>query len=194
MAKQHKTLRSVIKPYAAKIISRCWVSWFRLRLGRKVIFGANFETNGRLVVRGPGRVIFGDNIKAWAHAEKNVFITYTPDSIIKVGSNTRLNGAGVMAYTSIEFGDNCILGSTVVFDSDFHPLDPKQRHNPNAPVASKPIKVGNNVWLGGQTAVLKGVTIGDNSVVAFRGVVPSDVPANVVVGGNPAKIIKRFEE
>lgn len=176
------------------MISRFWVALFRARFGRRVTFGRNFQTNGRLVVRGPGRVIFGDDIKAWAHAEKNVFITYTPESLIEIGSGTRLNGAGVMAYTTIKIGAHCILGSTVVFDSDFHPLAPARRHDPTAPVSTRPITIGPNVWLAGQTAVLKGTRIGENSVVAFRAVVSGDVPANVVVAGNPARIVKRFDE
>ncbi|HMA37409.1 MAG TPA: acyltransferase [Chloroflexia bacterium] len=186
-------LRTRIKPYAAGAISRFWVTWFRLRHGGRVQFGRNFETNGRLVIQSPGRVIFGDNIKAWAHAEKNVFITYTPESRIVVGGGTRLNGAGVMAYTTIRIGPRCILGSTVIFDSDFHPIDPARRHDPTAPVATRPITIGANVWLAGQTAVLKGTTIGENSVVAFRAVVSGAIPANVVVAGNPARIVKHFE-
>jgi maltose O-acetyltransferase len=186
-------LRARIKPYAAAAISRCWVAWFRFRLGRRVQFGRHFETNGRLVIRGPGRVIFGDDIKAWCHAEKNVFITYTPDSRIEIGSGTRLNGAGIMAYTTVRVGPRCILGSTVIFDSDFHPLDPARRHDPTAPVSTRPISIEQNVWLAGQTAVLKGTRIGENSVVAFRAVVSGDVPPNVVVAGNPARIVKRFD-
>jgi maltose O-acetyltransferase len=138
-------------------------------------------------------VVLGDNIKAWCHAEKNVLITYTPDSRITVGGDTRLNGAGLMAYTRIDIGPRCILGSTIVFDSDFHPLDPAHRHDPDAPVSCAPIQIGTNVWLGGQSAVLKGVTVGDNSVVAFRAVVSGDVPPNVVVAGNPARVVKRFD-
>src|SRR5438876_903967 len=81
----------------------------------------------------------------------------------------------LMAYTTINIGPRCTLGSTIVFDSDFHPLDPAQRHDPAALVACAPIQIGTNVWLGGQSAVLKGVTVGDNSVVAFRAVASSAV-------------------
>jgi len=183
-------LRARLKPLVVAAVSRCWVAWFRLRLGQRVQFGRNFQTNGRLVIRGPGRVVFGDDIRAWCHAEKNVFLTYTPDSCIEVGSGTRLNGAGVMAYTTIRIGPRCILGSTIVFDSDYHPIDPARRHDPTAPVATRPITLGPNVWLAGQTAVLKGTTIGENSVVAFRAVVSGDVPPNVVVAGNPARVVR----
>ncbi len=185
-------LRARLKPLVVAIVSRCWVAWFRVRLGKRVQFGRNFQTNGRLVIRGPGRVVFGDDIRAWCHAEKNVFLTYTPDSCIEVGSGTRLNGAGVMAYTTIRIGPRCILGSTIVFDSDYHPIDPARRHDATAPVATRPITLGPNVWLAGQTAVLKGTTIGENSVVAFRAVVSGDVPPNVVVAGNPARVVREL--
>lgn len=185
--------KRIIKPYVVGAVSSFWVRWFKMRLGGKVQFGRNFETNGRLVIQGPGKVVFGDNIKAWAHAEKNVFITYTPDSVITVGSNTRLNGAGVQAYTRVSIGDRCILGSTTIFDTDFHPLDPSRRHDPEAPVSCAPITLGENVWIAGQSSILKGVTIGRNSVVAYAAVVTADVPANVVVAGNPARIVKHLE-
>jgi maltose O-acetyltransferase len=182
--------RRAIKQAVARVTSELWVRIYRLKVGGRVQFGRNFRTNGRLVIKGPGRVIFGDDVNAWAHAEKNVLITYTPDSVIVVGSGTRLNGAGLMAYTRIEIGPRCILGSTLLFDSDFHPLDPARRHDTHAPVQCAPIVIGENVWLGGQSAVLKGVTLGENSVVAFRAVVAENVPPNVVVAGNPARIVK----
>ena len=184
--------RRVIKQVVARVASALWVRIYRLKFGGRVQFGRNFRTNGKLVIKGPGQVIFGDDVNAWAHAEKNVLITYTPDSVIVVGSGTRLNGAGLMAYTRIEIGPRCILGSTLLFDSDFHPLDPERRHDTYAPVQCAPIIIGENAWLGGQSAVLKGVTVGENSVVAFRAVVAESVPANMVVAGNPARIVKQL--
>jgi acetyltransferase-like isoleucine patch superfamily enzyme len=187
-----RSWRKIVKPVAVRLISGFWTRWLKMRLGDRFEVGRNFQTNGRLVIKGSGRVIFGDDINAWAHAEKNVFITYTPDSLITVGSGTRLNGAGVMAYTQIDIGPRCILGSTLIFDSDFHPLDPVHRHDPDAPVTCAPINIEENAWLAGQSSVLKGVTVGKNSVVGFRAVVSEDVPPNVVVAGNPAKIVKKL--
>lgn len=182
-----------LKWRVARAISACWIRWYRFRYGRRVRFGRNVLTNGHLVVKGPGRVTFGDEVNAWTHAEKNVFITYKAHSRIAIGAGTRLNGAGVMASTAIEIGPRCILGSTVIFDTDFHPLEPVRRHDRSAPIASAPIRIGENVWLGGQSAVLKGCTIGDNSVVAFRAVVTGDVPPNVVVAGNPARVVRGLD-
>jgi len=184
--------RKIVKPYVVGLVSAFWVRWHKLRKGDRVRFGRNFQTNSKLVLRGPGRVIFADNVNAWSHGEQNVFITYTPDSVITVGDGTRLNGAGVQAYTRVDIGPRCILGSTTIFDTDFHPLDPVRRHDPDAPVPCAPIKIGENVWIAGQSAVLKGVTIGDNSVVAYGAIVTADVPANVVVGGNPARTVKNL--
>ncbi len=187
-------VRAWLKLHVAPMVSRVWVTWYRLRLGERVEFGRNFCTNGRLVIRGPGRVVFGDDVNAWCHAEKNVFITYTPVARIEIGNGTRLNGAGMMARTGIRIGPRCILGSTLIVDNDFHPLDPRLRHDPRAPVCSRLVRVGANVWLGGQSALLKGSTVGENSVVAFRAVVAGSVPANVVVAGNPARVVKRLAE
>src|SRR6476619_820772 len=78
--------KRLVKPYAVRVVSAGWVWWFKLRLGNRVTFGRNFQTNGRLVIQGPGRVVFGDDINAWCHAEKNVLITFRPDSLITVGS------------------------------------------------------------------------------------------------------------
>ncbi len=69
-----------------------------------------------------------------------------------------------------------------------HPLDPELRIS--GLEFGKPVTIGNNVWLGGSSVITPGVTIGDNVVVAAGAVVVKDVPNNVVVGGNPAKIIK----
>ena len=185
--------RARLKDAAARLISAYWRLVLRLRHGRRVRIGRNFRTNGRIVIRGPGRVDIGDDVNAWSHAETNVLITFARESRICIGAGTRLNGAGIQARTRVTIGRRCILGSTLLLDTDHHPLDPARRHDPTAPVASAPITIGDNVWLGGQSAVLKGVTIGDNSVVAFRAVVASDVPANVVVAGNPARIVRHFD-
>jgi maltose O-acetyltransferase len=87
-----------------------------------------------------------------------------------------------------------MVASTIVFDTDFHGPHPERRHDPSVPVACAPVNLTENVWVGGQSAILKGVTIGKNSVVGFRAVVTKDVPPNVVVAGNPARIVKHLDE
>jgi len=187
-------LKAVAKWTVIKLLTAYVVAKYRLLRGDRVQFGPNFKANRRLVIKGPGRVIFGANVNAWAHEERNVIITYDRDVIIQIGSHARLNGVGLMAKRGITIGDHCILGSTLLVDTDFHSLRRDRATNAHAPVLSAPIAVGNNVWLAGQTVVLKGVTIGNNSIIGFRAVVTRDVPADVVVAGNPARVVRHLDD
>ena len=69
-----------------------------------------------------------------------------------------------------------------------HPLDAAERNS--GIEYGKPVKIGHNVWIGGRAVINPGVIVGDNAVIASGAVVVKDVPANAVVGGNPAKVIK----
>ena len=113
--------------------------------------------------------------------------------MIQIGNNVRLNGAGLQAAVGITVGDDCILGSCTIVDTDHHPVGVDRRTSGAAP-STAAIVIGRNVWVAGMAAVLKGVTIGDDSVVAFGAVVASDVPAGVVVAGNPARVVKNLYE
>lgn len=160
--------------------------------GRYVI-GDDFICNGRLKLGGPGRIHIGRGCNAWARAESNVLLTFSVDAAIQIGDNVRLNGAGLQAASGITVGDDCILGSCTIVDTDHH-LVTVDRRRSTAPAATAPIRIGRNVWVAGMAAVLKGVTIGDDSVVAFGALVASDVPAGVVVAGNPARVVKNLYE
>jgi acetyltransferase-like isoleucine patch superfamily enzyme len=186
-------LKAVAKWAIVRVLTAYVVAKYRLLRGDRVVFGPGFQANRKLVIKGPGRVIFGANVNAWAHEERNVLIAYDRDVTISIGSNVRLNGVGLMAKRGITIGDNCILGSTLLVDTDFHSVRRDRATNPHAPVLSAPIVVGDNVWLAGQTVVLKGVTIGANSVIGFRAVVTRDVPPDVIVAGNPARVVRALD-
>lgn len=186
--------KAIAKWAVIRLLTKYVVMKYRLLYGDRVRFGTGLQANRKLVIRGPGRVVFGADVNAWAHEERNVIITFSPDVTIRIGSNVRLNGVGLMAKRGITIGDNCILGSTLLVDTDFHSLQRDRATNPLAPVQSAPISIGANVWLAGQTVVLKGVTIGANSVVGFRAVVTRDVPADVVVAGNPARVVRQLDD
>jgi hypothetical protein len=99
-------------------------------------------------------------------------------------------GSRISASDEIVLGDGVMLANgAYVTDSDWHTIYDRMVRN-DTPT---PVRLGNNVWLGDHSTVLKGVTIGDNSVVAARAVVTHDVPANVVVAGNPAKVVKELD-
>ncbi|MBD3861622.1 sugar O-acetyltransferase [Bacillus sp. 28A-2] len=92
----------------------------------------------------------------------------------------------------ITIGDHCFFGPNVHIYTVGHPLDPEERAK--GIEFGKPVTIGDHVWLGGGSIINPGVTIGNNAVVASGSVVTKDVPSNVVVGGNPAKIIKHINQ
>lgn len=109
---------------------------------------------------------------------------------ISIGDYCLLSpGTTIMSAAGITIGKNCMFAAgSYLSDSDWHGL-----YNRTRPFrCSKPIVLKDNVWIGHGAKVGKGVTIGENSVVAAGAVVVKDVPDNVVVGGNPAKVIKHL--
>lgn len=92
----------------------------------------------------------------------------------------------------ITIGDNCMFGPRVSLYTATHPLKAAERNS--GLEYGKPITIGNNVWLCGNVVINPGVTIGNNVVVASGSLVIHDVPDNVLVAGNPAKVIQTIEE
>jgi maltose O-acetyltransferase len=176
-----------------RLVSAFWRwRWTAAGAGRYRV-GSGFLCNGRLRLGGPGRITIGDDVNAWAREEANVILTFSPGARITIGSNVRLNGAGLQAASAITVGDDCILGSCTIVDTDHHSVEVNRREA-GARVATAPIVIGRNVWVAGAAAVLKGVSIGDDSVVGYGAVVSSDVAAGVVVAGNPARVVRNLYE
>jgi maltose O-acetyltransferase len=112
---------------------------------------------------------------------------------IFVGENFYCNFHNVfLDICPITIGDNCMFGPNVQLYTASHPLEPGKRNSGQE--FGKPISIGDNVWIGGSCVVVPGVTLGDNVVVAAGAVVTKSFPDNVVVGGNPARILKTIEE
>jgi maltose O-acetyltransferase len=93
----------------------------------------------------------------------------------------------ILDMAEVRIGDNCLIGPNVGLYTAGHDINPIDRHKVGY---AKPITIGNNVWIGGHCAILGGITIGDNSIIAAGSVVTKDVPANTIVGGNPAKKLR----
>ena len=112
------------------------------------------------------------------------------DAVIDIGSGTTIsNNVALVAMGSIRIGAGCLIGDLVtVYDCDFHEIDPLRRNEGVGPI--EPVEIGNNVWLGSRVMVLRGVTIGDNSVVGAGSVVTRSIPANSVAAGVPARVIR----
>lgn len=157
----------------------------RIDLGK----AANYLTDCHIYIRGDYNVI--------RLGERNVFRKadlYIEDSRSEISFG---NNNHIMSFTHIAalegkaicFGDECLFSADVIFrNSDSHAIYDSETGTRINPAES--ILVGNRVWFGNKTTVLKGVKIGDNSVVATGAIVTHDVPSNSIVAGVPAKVVK----
>ncbi|WP_025679544.1 sugar O-acetyltransferase [Paenibacillus polymyxa] len=105
-----------------------------------------------------------------------------------VGENFYTNfDCTILDVCEVRIGDNCLFGPGVHIYTATHPIDPHERSK--GPEYGKPVSIGNNVWVGGRAVINPGVSIGHNVIVASGAVITKNVPDNVIVGGNPAKVI-----
>lgn len=110
---------------------------------------------------------------------------------ISVGDSFYANaGCVFLDVTPITIGSNVMLGPHVQLYTATHPASPEMRLTGKEYGA--PIQIGNNVWIGGNTVILPGVSIGDNSVIGAGSVVTKDIPQNVIAFGNPCQIQKKL--
>ncbi|MEM7691270.1 MAG: acyltransferase [Pseudomonadota bacterium] len=113
------------------------------------------------------------------------------DGSVHIGDAVLMSpGARISASDEIRIGNGVMMAhGSYITDSDWHTIYDRTKRSDRV----TPVKVGDNVWLGDHATILKGVTVGDNSVIAARSVVTRDVPANVIVAGNPAKVVRELD-
>lgn len=161
--------------------------WYRVvlrLLGRRFRAGSRFRVFGRLSVRGPGEVVFGDNVATWHRV--NAW-TYSADARLVVGNNVMMSGTRFACAREIRVGRDSILADASIYDTDFHSTR-VDRRSPSAPIRVAPVDIGDNVWVAAGAVLLPGTTIGENSVVGAGAVCMRGFPANKVILGNPAKV------
>ncbi|MGN0251240.1 MAG: sugar O-acetyltransferase [Oliverpabstia sp.] len=112
---------------------------------------------------------------------------------IYVGKNFLANyNCTILDVGRVDIGDNVLFGPSVSVYTAGHPIHPEARNTGYEYGIS--VKIGNNVWVGGNTVITPGVTIGDNVVIGAGSVVTKDIPANVVAAGNPCRVIRQVTE
>ena len=157
-----------------------------IEIGNRFFFNRRYASNdpfsSHLIMKENSRLIVKDKFSLFSGAKVSIHENAT----LELGSGYINHTANIGCYAHIKIGhDVAIAENVVIRDSDNHDFISDKEH-----IRTAPISIGNKVWIGMNCIILKGVTIGDNSVIAAGSVVTKDVPANVLVAGVPAKIIK----
>ena len=165
-----------------RMLSRC----MGVKLGRGVLF------NGPITIDRfkYSRIAIGDGVIFNSHRAFNprgcqpcILQTATDFAEIEIGAGTGLSGVSIVSWQSVKIGRNVMIGAgTIIGDTDDHPE--------RLGTKPAPVVIGNNVFIGMHTLVLKGVTIGDNAVIGAGSVVNKDIPANCVAAGVPCKVVR----
>ena len=163
-------------------------AWARISLRRCNEVGPLTRARGRMMVSNQGKIRLGRSVNLNGRVVP-VELSAGKDGVIEIGDFGQINhGTCIVAEKSVIIGKNCGIGSySIIMDTDFHMAsDFKKRPEP------APVTIGDDVWLATRVTVLKGVTIGNGAVVSAGSVVVADVPPYTMVGGVPARIIKRL--
>ena len=194
-------------PWAAITELSRWVAWPYICLvfvAYGIPRGKNWRIYGVPIVqkhRG-SLILLGDGLQLRSRRTSNPLAPYHPvviatrsrEAVIRIGANFAMTGGTICAALHISIGDDVTIGSnSMIVDTDFHPLDPLNRRVDADAGRAAPVLIGNDVFIGAQCLILKGVHIGDGAVIGAGSVVTRDVPAKVIAAGNPAIVIRRLE-
>lgn len=122
--------------------------------------------------------------------------TLSPSAVIVIGSDVGLSGTTVCSTKSVRVGDRCLIGADVIIgDTDFHPVDmvPRRYESIPAPADNDSILIGDDVFIGARSIILKGSTIGDGAVIGAGSIVTGTVPDYSIYAGSPARFIRMVE-
>jgi acetyltransferase-like isoleucine patch superfamily enzyme len=171
--------------------------------GNNISIGKSWIAYGSpdLITHGNGNVTIGNKFKFNSGKHFNVIgrnqtLSFQVWGKLTIGNHVRMSGTTIICRNTISIGNNVMIGGNVViYDSDFHSLDPKKRNaepEDRSDVVTAPVVICDGVFIGAHTTILKGVVIGENSIVALGSVVTNHIPANEIWGGNPARFIRKI--
>jgi len=168
---------------------------FRSRCKRS---GRNLRLERLPYIAGNGSIEIGDDVNISGQIGIGFNDRFKESPRFVVGNNVFIGHmSGFAAAKMIEIGNNCYISTMVkVFDNDGHPLDPSKRiaGEPISEEQAEPVRICDNVWIGCSAIILKGVTVGRNSIIGAGSVVVKDVPPDCVVAGNPAVVVKDIKQ
>ena len=175
-----------------------------------VRYGKNLIAHNKIYISGRGKIIIGndflylsgDSTNPICRNIRGVFHTVN-HGLIEIGDRVGISSSCLWAQDRITIGNDVnIGGDCIIIDNDAHPHDYIKRRSEYvkqigkdlfyASIPTSPIVIEDDVWIGARSQILKGVHIGARSIIAAGSVVTKDIPADVIAGGNPCKVIKRL--
>lgn len=151
------------------------------------------------VYRG-SKVTLGDGLSMRSWETTNALTVLHPVTLatlngnaeIIIGDDCGFTGTTIVSAESVQLGDRVLVGANVtIADTDFHPIDPETRLRDMRAGKTAPIRIADDVFIGMNSLILKGVTIGKGATIGAGSVVTKDVPEGCVVAGNPARIVRK---
>lgn len=144
------------------------------------------------------QMLFGNGLQLRSTPRSNplganhpvILCTWQSGAVLQIGENFAMTGGSIIAAERVVIGNNVNVGAnTTIMDTDFHPLDIQARRLDSQPARTAPVIIEDDVFIGMNCLVLKGVRLGRGSVVGAGSVVTKDVPPSTMVAGNPARLI-----
>jgi acetyltransferase-like isoleucine patch superfamily enzyme len=160
------------------------------------------KVRGIIYIYNKGCISFGENVQIISASIYNpiggenrcYLTTRTKNAKIILGDGARISNSAIYAFESIEIGKNVFIGAGCkIYDSDFHSVILEERlETVDTHINSKAVKIHDGVFIGAHSIILKGITMGENSIVGAGSVVSKDVPPNEIWAGNPARFVKKI--
>lgn len=167
----------------------------------KVKVGKNIDIRGRIFIRNHGKITIGDDFTCNCKMASNpVGGPYQTAFAVKagaeltIGNHVGISGTAIMCNQKITIGDNVQIGSgCCIYDTDFHSTDYTMRRSVSTDIPREsPVEIGNDVFIGARSMILKGVHIGKGAVIGAGSVVTKDIPEFEIWAGNPAILVRRL--
>ncbi len=155
---------------------------------------------GKVFVSNRGNLIIGSGLQANSGKNRNPIggdtilrLICLKNAELNIGNNVSISNSTIVAKHKVTIEDNVMIGGSCrIWDTDFHSLDYRIRGTEHDIAINKAILIKKNAFIGGGTLILKGVTIGENSIVAAGSVASKSIPNDEIWGGNPAKFIRKL--
>jgi len=191
-------------PWKVRNELRRWLAYPAARLlfaWHGISWGPGWRIHGLPIIQKhrASLMVFGPGLQLRSFVRSNplgpnhpvILTTRSGGARLEVGENFAMTGGALCAASRIKIGDNVAVGAnSVIVDTDFHPIDPELRKSNSSDGKCAEVIIEDDVFIGMNCLILKGVTIGRGSIIGAGSVVTGNVPSGVIFAGNPARLIR----